>query len=377
MEEYRTEQEDDTEIDILASCFQHGMTISKRSDDKIKILYENAIETKLLTPIEQFECKEIITFIEPTTFTNIPIRASVEYNCMELIIALLLLYDNINNYENVLEKIETIKNEPSGYESVLFFNKKEDIIEYEKDVIKKKKIINKYITNFRNSVKIFNEFTSENIKEIFISGKINKHKEIEQINANLTKLEQKSDIYVKFINTKIVGISIKQSKSATKSNYSVQKMLGPDTNKSLTEIRKKYLHDNGIAHSDKSQRKKMNALFYQQNKENPYWIELKIQIENKKEEILKLLVDSLFCSNVIYDIYEFDGEQIIKLNEIFEKNNISFEEYLPYYFDKMGKERKTAKLFYRLTIEKHIFRVEIRWKGDIHNSSPQFQIHEE
>ncbi len=371
MEEYKREEED-KEIDLLTECFQIGINISDTSDNKIKNLCENIIEKNVLSSIDKIECNDL-----PIPIKIVPIRASVEYNCMELIISLLLLYDNIKNYDNILEKIETIKNEPSVYESILFFNKKEDIIEYEKDVIKKKKIINKYISNFRESIKIYNEFSSENIKQIYISGKINKHKEIQQLNANLTKLEQKSDIYVKFIDDTLVGISIKQSKSATKSNYSVQKMLGPETNTHLTEIRKKYLHENGITTSDKSQRKKMNSLFYLQNKENPYWIELKLQIENKKDYILKILMESLFCSNVKYDVYEFDGETLIKINACFEKNNISFEEYLPYYFDKKGNERKCAKLFYRLTIEKKCFRVEIRWKGDIHNSSPQFQIHEE
>ena len=99
--------------------------------------------------------------------------------------------------------------------------------------------------------------------------------------------------------------------------------------------------------------------------------------ETHKMKIVSLLVQSLFCSNVMYDVYEFNGEQLVQLNQTFDVANVSFEEHLPYYYCKMGDERETAKLFYRLKVEEKIFRVEIRWKGNIYNSSPQFQLHEE
>ena len=58
-------------------------------------------------------------------------------------------------------------------------------------------------------------------------------------------------------------------------------------------------------------------------------------------------------------------------------STVVFEEYLPYYLKKSGVERKVAKLFYRLTVGEKIYRVEVRWKGDIYNAAPQFQIHNE
>jgi hypothetical protein len=33
-------------------------------------------------------------------------------------------------------------------------------------------------------------------------------------------------------------------------------------------------------------------------------------------------------------------------------------------------------LFYKLTCDEKNYRVEVRWKGNIHNASPQFQIHD-
>ena len=83
----------------------------------------------------------------------------------------------------------------------------------------------------------------------------------------------------------------------------------------------------------------------------------------------------MFCFNIHYDIYEYNGINFSKINN----NNcskITLEEYLPYYLTKNGKERAAAKLFYRLKVDDKIYKVELRWKGNVFNSSPQFQIHE-
>ena len=49
---------------------------------------------------------------------------------------------------------------------------------------------------------------------------------------------------------------------------------------------------------------------------------------------------------------------------------------MPYYYKKSGEKRDATKLFYRLTCRDKIYRVEVRWKGNLY-VSPQFQIHEE
>jgi hypothetical protein len=56
---------------------------------------------------------------------------------------------------------------------------------------------------------------------------------------------------------------------------------------------------------------------------------------------------------------------------------ISFKEHLPYYMKKNGEKRNTAKLFYQLRIGPKCYRVEIRWKGNVFDASPQYQIHQE
>ena len=58
-------------------------------------------------------------------------------------------------------------------------------------------------------------------------------------------------------------------------NTNKQKILGEKANKELTAIRKKYLSEQGFTTFKKDQRDKVNALFYPENKDNPYMKKLK------------------------------------------------------------------------------------------------------
>lgn len=311
-----------------------------------------------------------------TTKDKIKKRNSVEYNCMELVCGIVLLYGNSIN--NLFDLKYIIENNKLEYEKQIRFNTENDLYEYMKDFEKKEKLINNYIINFKNYIESQedNLLIINNIDTIYISGKKNKHKEINELNSGLCSIETKSDIYIKKKDNTFIGLSVKQSKDATKTNYSVQKILGIEKNKLLTEIKKKYLSDNGFNKFNKLDREKVNKLFYPKNKENPYMNKLKEEIENNKEFIKQFLVNKMFSSSVDYDIYEFNGKELIKLS-INKESIITFEEHIPYYYNKKGIERETAKLFYKLVCNNKTYRVEIRWKGNINNSSPQFQIHEE
>ncbi len=320
--------------------------------------------------------------IEPTK--KVPKqRATVEYNGMELVLALLILYKDINNYDEVLQKIQDMKENPGNYILTILFNdpnlalgENTDLKNYHADIIKKKIIVNKFITGFR--ILSLDEILQINkIKHIYISGKKNRHAKINELNKGYDPKAAKGDIYIEYTDEsmQIMGLSVKQSQDATKSNYSVHKMLGKDLDKTLTKIKKDYLKENGFDKFDKAQRPEVNKLFYPQNKENPYWLRVREEVSKNKDTILPQLLDSLYCSNVNYDIYEFDGTSFAKLNNHADMSSAKFEEHLPYYFDKKGKERETAKLFYRLTAGEKNYRVEVRWKGNIYNAAPQFQIH--
>ena len=322
------------------------------------------------------------------TKTNETTRSKCEHNCTELICALILCFQNINNTNDIINTIAEMKKTPEYYESKIKFNKPTDLTNYENDIendIYKKINLDNYILNFKKFIKDNEKLQADNINCIFISGKKNNHDEITILNKGVDKLQAKSDIYVKLNNSDFGAISVKQDPEATKSNYSVhvilEALLGKDHTDTLNNIKIKYLNDNGITgkmddNLSKTEKKKyrdfVNRLFY---KENDYFIKLRELIFNKKVEISIKLVESLYCSDVKYDVYEFDGFNSIKLNQVFDQSDITFEEHLPYYFMKSGKKRNVAKLFYRLVVKEKIYRVEIRWKGEIYGASPQFQIH--
>jgi len=324
------------------------------------------------------------TKILTKTKTNETTRSNCEHNCTELICALIICFQNINNTNDIINTIAEMKKTPEYYESKIKFNKPTDLTNYENDIYKKTNLDN-YILIFKKFIKDDEELQADNINCIFISGKKNNHDEIKILNKGVDKLQAKGDIYVKLNNGDFTAISVKQDPEATKSNYSVHvilnEILGEDHTDTLNIIKIKYLNDNGItgimddnlSEDDKKKYRAIaNPLFY---KENDYFIKLRELIFNIKVEISIKLVKSLYCSDVKYDVREFDGFDFVKLNQVFDQSDITFEEHLPYYFMKSGKERKTAKLFYRLVVKEKIYRVEIRWKGEIYGASPQFQIH--
>ena len=77
------------------------------------------------------------------------------------------------------------------------FNNDTDFYEYVKDIDKKKDIIDNYITNFNKCIEPISNLNVDNIEFVYISGKKNKHTEINELNDGLCKLETKSDIYIK------------------------------------------------------------------------------------------------------------------------------------------------------------------------------------
>jgi len=151
---------------------------------------------------------------------------------MELVCGLVLLNRDIKNYDDLKNILKTLD------ETKIKFNNETDLCEYVKDIDKKKDIIDDYIPNFNKCIETISNLNLDNIELVYISGKKNKHTEINELNVGLCKLETKSDIYIKQKNNVFIGLSVKQSKNATKSNYSAQKMLGKEKDEQLTKIKK-------------------------------------------------------------------------------------------------------------------------------------------
>tara|TARA_Y100000389_G_C17403956_1_gene486993 strand:- start:263 stop:1201 length:939 start_codon:yes stop_codon:yes gene_type:complete len=235
---------------------------------------------------------------------------------------------------------------------------------------------NDYITKCRIELNEF-DFGSE-IKQVTICGKSSKdYPELAELVKDLPRSQKtKADIFIKLNNDKIIGLSIKNSKKATKMNRSVHAVLGKENGNHLSDIKKDFIYEKlGIDNiKDKSKRNQINSIFRPGIKNN-YWDELKRLIEELKERVKKDLYDTLYGTNTPFEMYEFDGEILKKVEPDCEIDDIRFEEHEPFYFTKTKKMRKAAKLFYLFETPKEKFRVEIRHKGDF-AVSPQFQFHQ-
>ena len=198
--------------------------------------------------------------------------------------------------------------------------------------------------------------------------------EIKALNAGLDRKVVKADVYLKLIDESFVGVSVKQSEAATKSNYSVEKMFSKEDAVACIKARRDMLASIGVStYYDDSKRDEVNALFY--DRDNPYWSLLRTHIEKYKDSIVKTLVDCLYAVGVPYPLYEFDGSELVRLNAV-DLTDVVFEEHIPFYMCDDGvTPRKCAKMFYRLVTPRGSYRVEVRWKGDCYGASPQFQIH--
>ena len=333
------------------------------------VSYKDKKVVTLLSLKYGFSYEEALKHIEQ--FQKNKKRQSVEYNGMELLFAILLKFPEVNDVSSLWLLLEN----ETEMSSNISFNTTEDVKLYVNDLKIKKQLVNDFISNFRKNEESL--LLPSAIEKIYLSGKINKHEEINLINKCLDKKEAKSDVYVKLVSGEFIGFSVKQSKEATKSNYSVQKMFGTETDNKLTEIRHQYLNENGIVDFQKSQRKQVNELFYPKNTNNPYWYEVRKLITENNKTLSTKIVSYLQCINVPYCMYEFDGETMYKLSKTVNLDSVVFDEHMPYYYDSKGNLRDAAKLFYRLEVEGKKYRVEVRWKGDVYNSSPQFQLHEE
>ena len=312
------------------------------------------------------------------------VRKNVEFNACEYVDAILLAHKAsfLTSSKDAID-YETICNisekwiQDNAIIDQLKLNKFSDLKYYVADLLKKPDIIKQRIKTFNDLIST-SSIKFDNIMCIYISGKKNAHEKINNLNKNIDNKLAKSDLYIEYIYGDFIGWSCKQSTNATKSNYSVHKILGPQVSSKLNITKKEFLISNGFPKFSKHERESVNKLFYP-NRENNYWEQLRIEIANANQLIKTLLIDCLYGATMPYNIYEFDGESITSITNskkhTIDIDKVIFEEYTPYYMTSNGEFRNAAKLFYRLCVDEKKYRIEIRWKGNIHDASPQIMIH--
>ena len=298
-------------------------------------------------------------------------RKNVDNNSYELIISLVLNDLSIEtkeqclgvSYQSVCEKIKGCSEEN--------FNRYKEDIE-----CRSPRIIKLYIYDFKKYILLPPFYTNE-ISAIYLEGKTITSSKILELNVDINHKYAKADIYVEFATKEIIGLSIKQNQNCTKGNYSVEKMVNEclittDEVGNLSKMRKNVLKNAGFETHIKEQRKQVNKLFYPKET-NDYWVQVKDYLTVYNEPIKKKLIEYLYPIHLPYVLYEFDGKELKELK--IDTNDAVLQEHVEYYYTKKKLLRNAAKLFYQLKVNNQIYRVEIRWKGNIHSSSPQFQLH--
>ena len=287
-------------------------------------------------------------------------RKNTDYNAFELVIALILRH-KVNNKADIdnLIKINENLHEDIELSKAYYDNFKTDYF------TRSEKVISKYLKNFYAS-KNLNLIKLDEIERVILSGKGGDKNE-------------KSDVYFyyKGDTTTKYGFSVKQSKAATLSNYSVNLILNEVTgNKALSDvlqgIKRSHIQENELIINKKDDRAKINKLFYD-HFENPYWSELRKVIIGYSIKIAKIILDSAFCINSETIVYEYDGSS---LSQFVPKcvQDCDIREDVPYYSLKSGKPRQTSKMFYNIYLGDEVqYRCEIRHKGSW-TASPQFML---
>lgn len=228
-----------------------------------------------------------------------------------------------------------------------------------------KRYANHWIQQF-NSELVTHPFP--NIEKVYLCGK-SELPDIKELNRPFKRVEKKGDVYIKTSDNTFVAFSIKQSTGCTKTNWSVERILPSEE---LKQTRIQYLKENGFETFQKSERKRVNSLFYGTN---PYFTLLRKKIEEHKQNILDQFGTALYGIGLPYPLYEFDSTSLKWLNGT-KIDTMSFDEYDSYYLTKKGDKKSTAKLFYKLQMNDQTYRVEVRWKGNVF-TSPQFHTHME
>lgn len=299
-----------------------------------------------------------------------------------------ITFDTILTYLRVVDEIMTPEsvlqcNNISNYINDIYTNKNPN--EKKKACVKFIENLKKEITN--TSSPLYYYIDNNIIDKIYVTGKNNKVEEILNLNENLDKKSSKPDVYIKLKGKdKWTGWSIKQSKDAPKTNYSINELVSPEEDKALTDFKNQFLSTHNIPRLTGKTKEEKNNIREKVNKllhdpKNELWESFRPIIENNNT-IKQKLVMYLYCLLVEYPIYEYDGEKVIDYSNIkntLDLDSILFSEHKPFYLKKDGEPRQAAKMFYKLSFNNESYKVELRFKGS-YSANPQFlcyKIYEE
>lgn len=295
-------------------------------------------------------------------------RKNCDYNGFELICALCLVYESINNLNDILTmnyNCDKLKISYKGFKLYLDDIKTRD-----------REKVNKYILQFKEH----NKIPLNRIRHVYLTGKSVNHEILKQLNEGYDKKEVKADVYIEMNDDSWFGLSVKQNTECTKTNYSIYKFMPKEVACLLNEIKLNWLKKCGFPEHNENQKEAVN-LALRPTEDNEYWNAVKKMIEKYKTHIRETLFTYIHSTNVKYEMFEFDGDKMYKLKEQRDDFKLYFE--LHNFKKANGEDRDASKIFYMYkeinTINANIqeYRVEVRFKNsNKHNgNAPQFLMH--
>ena len=288
-------------------------------------------------------------------------RKSVDNNFAELLCSLLPLGLTSSSVDDIVQF--TIDNIDAGTLSCTDYTPWFDDL-----CCRKPKMVEKYMATWYEQ-----SLPWSTVEKVILAGKYDAdYPEIVQLNRGLDIKEKKSDVYIlgtlKGTEDSVwFGLSVKASKKCPITNYSIEKIL-PESD-DCRPLCKAILQGAGFAAFTKETRVPCNELFY--NKDNAYWLHLENLIETHSDILMAEVAKGIISENTPYNVFEFDGHSFIDIKSI----NLEGAVLQPsdtFSKKKSGSPRRAAKLWYEIVKDEQIlYKVEIRWKGNMFTASPQ------
>ena len=276
--------------------------------------------------------------------------------------------------------------------------------QYKEDMnTKTQEVLDKYFEDCKQITHKFldhlNITTTDDI-EVFVQGKCITHPKILELTKSIKeRTQKKADLYILVNGTRWIGISVKTTPFDTKSNWSIERLIGEQDLKlkeTIKNSREEINKQNGIGrdwrkYKSETHNKEYNRKIYNESMygNNAYKTHINTWIMNDENKAyLQTIIAKAAGSSNEFEMYECNGHEYRDLRGIYckiknasefrllqdtpeTKNNI--EETLN---RKSHYSNTAAKLWYYVLLnDTPEYRIEIRWKGDPF-ASPQLLLYD-
>jgi hypothetical protein len=277
-------------------------------------------------------------------------RKNVETNWSEMGVAMMLADPSVVTVAHLKASEKPVNLECPNLEA------------YKVDLMCRKEAdVQKVMDSFRRQIPAW----TSPIRRVFLVGKhVATYPALAKLNDGNDVKNSKADVYLEFEDGTYAGISCKASKDATITNFSVEKMFDPVIRQMCAQIRATVLKRFATLSDDETARNFYHGV------PNEYWSTLRKYIGLYGTVVKNTLVAGIYARNTPYQMYEFNGSEMVNLSSLSAPKQVQFREYLEHY----KHAPRAAKMFYLLKVDDASYRVEVRWKGHF-RGSPQFLTH--